>query len=318
MLEIKGTGADREMENGRLNVLLRQKSADSRLGIFVLAGDKSAGPLVSMASTPPQKEPPSLIPAHGHGCDNWRITLGGRLRMGRREYHPGEFRFQRGGQPYGSDDSAAWGPDGGQSFLVMADWRGFPVDFVKKDADPDREFLSRIEAFEEMLGRSAPDVYPGHVGLASSLGAPAKGGQIEGSFAQTDRWNSTSDGVRTAVSLLGDHGVGPVVLLIDASPQRMALPAMTLNSELILVVVAGTGSAGAVSLREAQVSIIESGVACPAIDSGSDGLHLAVLIADRRALTSALSAGQIEGGWTTAVSPIFGDLMASLEAPALQ
>ena len=106
----------------------------------IMLGDEIAGPYLAVVAIPPRTEPLPLFPAHGHGTDTWRITLRGEMNMGARKYLPGEFRYQAGNKPYGSDD-LAWGPDWGHSIVMMADRRGSPS--FPPDRDPESSRRSR-------------------------------------------------------------------------------------------------------------------------------------------------------------------------------
>jgi hypothetical protein len=166
-------------------------------------------------------------PAHGHDCDSWRVAINGTLSMGSRRYGPGEFRFQEGGKPYGADDYA-WGPDGGQSVVMMSDRRGPTGRPVNPKYVPYMHETGR--GFYAWLGIDVPDVYPGAPGVVSSLGRPDKGGAIEGSFARTADWPEVAEGVRGFATLLGDHESGPVVLTLAAESGAEILPSATFHT----------------------------------------------------------------------------------------
>src|SRR5262249_10104192 len=145
----------------------------------------------------------------------------GTLSMGSRRYGPGEFRFQEGGKPYGADDYA-WGPQGGQSVVMIADRRGTtlrPVnpDHIEKARERGRKFF-------QWLGIDVPEVYPGSPGVVSSLGKADKGGAIEGSFHDANSWANLAPGLRGFISLVGDHESGPIVLTLAGEPGTPMLP----------------------------------------------------------------------------------------------
>lgn len=267
---------------------------------FLLAGDPEVGPLGTFFANPPRTEAPPLSPAHGHATDTWRITIQGVMTMGRARYGRGDFRFQEGGKPYGRDDGA-WGPNGSFAFVLAADWRGVPMRTVNpadQPGDGGRSFLKGL------LDLDCPERYPGRPAVATSVGVPGRGGGLEGSFDDAHLWTPVADGVRLAVGLAGDPDRGPVLLLVRAESRAMAFPATCLDTETMHLVVTGSGHAGSTPIASGHVRVVEAGAQSPAVVAGEAGLADAVLVADRRALRSALESSVIEAHWAATIAEV--------------
>lgn len=257
----------------------------------LLLGDSKAGPLVALAYMPPMDEPLKRGTAHGHESDNWRITLLGESHMGPSTYGPGQFRFQTGGQPYGADDYAA-GPEGGYHLVMFGDRRGFPIQPVKQEL---REVIGKQnEAAAAALGIEVPDPYPADErGLVTNLAEPDKAGKVESSFADAADWPELAPGVRAAAGLFGHREVGPLLLLLQCGPGTTALPAASHGTEVLFMVVAGSGRIGDVDYALGDLRLHDAGAPLPEVVAGPDGLSLYALFADRRGAAGEPLAGVV-------------------------
>jgi hypothetical protein len=269
-----------------------------------LVGDDTSGPFLALAAVEPRTEPMPRTPAHGHDCDSWRIAINGTLSMGSRRYGPGEFRFQEGGKPYGADDYA-WGPDGGQSVVMMSDRRGPSGRPVNPKYDPYMRETGR--GFYAWLGIDVPDVYPGAPGVVSSLGQPDKGGALEGSFARSAEWPLLAPGVRGFVALAGDHEAGPVILTLAGESAADVLPSSVFGTEVVLLVIRGSAQVGTSTLDAAQMRIVESGHTIEPVVAGPAGLGLVAIVGDRR------RASQDSHGWLGGLGSLVDSLRSQLE-----
>lgn len=247
----------------------------------VLFGDADVGPMAILNSIPPTTVPLERGPAHSHDSDNWRTSILGTSSMGNERYGPGEFRLQEGGAPYGGDD-VAWGPDGGYSIVMFADRRGFPARPVKHM--PQVEESMRFWA--EQVGVAVADPYPSSAAIATQLGNTDKAGKIEGSFRDATTWPENMPGTRMATAILGDRTAGPVLLLLQAKPAALAVPACTFETEVLHVVVAGACSMGDDVLERGSLRLQEAGALSDAIVAGPGGLSHAMIIGDRRAVST--------------------------------
>ena len=247
----------------------------------LLCGDESAGPLFVLASLPPMTESGPLSPAHGHDSDTWRITVLGQSRMGRTVYSAGDFRFQRGGQPYG-EDNFAWGPTGGQSAVMVADRRGFPTRPVSQDLAA--QVAPVMQRYADEWGVVLPDPYPERPAVATVLGEPDKAGKVEGTFKDVSAWAAPFAGTRLALGCVGHPVVGPIVVLVRSEPGELAIPACSFDTEVVHLVIEGDCTVGGDLLSQGDLRLITAGNRCQPVVAGPDGLSHVMVISDRRAL----------------------------------
>jgi hypothetical protein len=243
-----------------------------------LFGDDEAGPFAAMHYDPPRFSPMPVTPGHGHGSDSWRISIRGTLRMGARRYGEGAFRFQQGGAIYGADD-VSWGPGGGCSFIMMADRRGGGTRTAY--ARDQAQFDETGKIFSAWLGHDVTGPFDAPQAVATTLG-PARVGRVEGAFG--DPWPQIAEGLRFAAGLAGEPERGPAVLLMQAAAGAVAFPAARLDSDIVHLVLRGAGAQDGDSLTPCQMRMIQAGRDSGAIRAGADGLWLATVIGDRRAV----------------------------------
>lgn len=250
---------------------------------LMLFGDAVDGPFAVLGSTTPTDMDAPRGPAHGHESDSWRISLIGSSPMGNESYGPGEFRWQDGGRPYGADGYAS-GPTGGHHLVMFGDRRGFATQPVKKDLV--EHFQHRDRAVAAQFGIDIPDEYPPEArGVRTSIGRADKAGKVNGSFADAATWHPVSTGVRASWGVMGHEAVGPVVLSARADADAQLLPTMTLRTEVVVMVVAGTLEIGGCTYGPGELRITAAGAPTPAIVAGTGGADVCVIVADRSALT---------------------------------
>jgi hypothetical protein len=277
----------------------------------IIMGDETAGPYLAVVAIPPRMDPLPLFPAHGHGTDTWRITLRGEMNMGARKYLPGEFRYQAGNKPYGSDD-LAWGPDWGFSIVMMADRRGAPSFPPDRDPEKIREARARTRPLYDWLGFATVEDYSGPQGVATTLPRAPRAPHVEGSFAKTDTWQEVTPGVRVSAGLLGHATAGPVLLHIHAEPGCVAFPASRFDTEVLHIGSVGSGAIGKRDIGEGDLRLSEAGAAGQTLMAGEAGYCGTVVFGDRRGLRSSLPAAFADSGaWSAWMTKTLEELTSA-------
>jgi hypothetical protein len=210
--------------------------------------------------------------------------------------------------PYASDNFA-WGPDGGYGIIMFADRRGFAIRPVK--AEIAERVTPQQQAAGAFLGIEMRDPCPGAPAIATTMG-PTTQSHLNGGFAASDEWDEIAPGVRMAAGIAGEPACGPVLVFLDCAAGREAVPAHAIGSETIVAPVSGSVSAAGVTLTQGDVRVEESDVEHPALVAGRDGAQLVVILADRRALRSALDEGTLAGTFGAALSTTLTELQSQL------
>jgi hypothetical protein len=96
---------------------------------FWFLGDDPDGPAVFCVSAPPNPEGKETG-AHSHGCDQVRMILEGRFKVGTKWYGPAEMRIQDANRIYGPEVVA---PEGCKYIVVFEKRSGIIPRFVKAD-----------------------------------------------------------------------------------------------------------------------------------------------------------------------------------------
>ena len=277
----------------------------------LMVGDQHCGPFVVLSYVEPTDEMMPLSFAHAHASDNWRISVRGTTNMGRDTYLQGQFRFHDGGVPYASDNFA-WGPDGGYGIIMFADRRGFAIRPVK--AEVAEKVVPGQEAAGALLGIDMQDPCPGAPAIATTMG-PTERAHLDGGFDTSGTWDEIAPGVRMAAGVAGEPEAGPVLVFLDCAPGCEAVPAHVLGTEVIVAPVAGSVDAAGTTLAHGDVRLQEPEAAQPALVAGADGAQLVLIVADRRALASAVDDGSLAGALGTALAAVLPKLLGDL-APA--
>ena len=270
----------------------------------MMVGDDQCGPFVVLSYVEPSDEQMPLSFAHAHPSDNWRISIQGTTNMGKDSYEEGQFRFHDGGVPYPSDNFA-WGPDGGYGMIMFADRRGFAIRPVK--AEIAERVTPEQEAGGAALGIDMRDPCPGAPAIATTMG-PTRRAHLDGGFDASDGWDEIDPGVRMAVGVAGEPSCGPVLIFLDCAPGREAVPVRSIGSETIVALVSGSVEVVGTALTRGNVRLEERDVEHPPVAAGSNGAQLVVIVADRRALRSALEEGTLNGALGRALSTVLPEL----------
>ncbi len=290
--------------------------------ILIGIGDPVAGPLVGLffdaPSTPEQLAgPPDLAPAHSHPCDNFRVVMKGELWVGPDRYHHGEFRLQRSGRPYGRDGDAPH-VEGNWRIIFFADRRGHRVrptnpELRAQSADP-AAIARTMEHFGDVLPVVLDDQDDGVNGLVTTIDkAFSKVGHIDGSFSEADGWEPVGGSGRMAVSLMGVHEVGPVVIVQRTPPGQVATPAATFGSDVFRCVIRGSYRRGGDTVEMGDCALQAGGRPWPAVVAGNDGLDEVIIVGDRRGAVPAMSGPGAGAGWAGTLTSTLGRLEAQLD-----
>ena len=274
----------------------------------MMVGDDQCGPFVVLSYVAPSEEQMPLSFAHAHASDNWRISVRGTTNMGRDTYEQGQFRFHEGGVPYASDNFA-WGPDGGYGIIMFADRRGFAIRPVK--AEIAEKVGPSQEAAGALLGIDMQDPCPGAPAIATTMG-PTTRAHLDGGFDTSHQWDEIAPGIRMAAGVAGEPERGPVLVFVDCAAGCEAVPPRVLGTETIVAPVTGSVDADGTTLAHGDVRLEEAGVEHPALVAGPDGAQLVLIVADRRALGSALDDGALSGALGTALSNVLPTLLGDL------
>ncbi len=277
----------------------------------MMVGDEACGPFVVLSYVEPSEEQMPLSFAHAHASDNWRISVRGTTNMGRDTYEQGQFRFHDGGVPYASDNFA-WGPDAGYGIIMFADRRGFAIRPVK--AEIAEKVVPEQEAAGAFLGIDMQDPCPGAPAIATTLGRTTRA-HMDGGFDTADQWEEIAPGVRFAAGVAGEPDCGPVLVFLDCAPGCEAVASHSLGTEMIIAPVTGAIDIDGKTLAQGDVRLEEADVEHPGMVAGPDGVQLVLIVADRRALDSALRDGAFSGALGAALSRVLPTLLGEL-APA--
>lgn len=276
--------------------------------LAMLVGDEHCGPFVVLSYVEPSNEQMPLSFAHAHASDTWRISVRGTTNMGRDAYEQGQFRFHDGGVPYASDNFA-WGPEGGYGIIVFADRRGFAIRPVQ--AEIAEKVVPEQAAAGAFLGIDLQDPCPGAPAIATTMG-PTTRAHLDGGFDRSETWDEIAPGVRMAAGIAGEPERGPVLVLLDCAAGCEAVPPRLLGTESIVAVVTGSIDAGGTTLAQGDVRLEEAGVEHGGLVAGPDGAQLVVIVADRRALSSALDHGTLAAPLGAALSTVLPELLSAL------
>jgi hypothetical protein len=281
---------DTEPPGDEIEVSFSRPPLSERSGrpMLLAFGDDDIGPLMGLFFDAPSApghldDPPDLTPAHGHAADTFRICMVGELWVGAERYHHGDFRFQESGRPYGADGDAPH-REGNWRLIMFADRRGH------RERPVNPELRARVDARrDDTLTRMAPyvrellaDDDKGIVGMGTNLGARSRMGHIDGSFADTERWDDIGRGAKVAAALLGVLDGGPLVMLVRTPAGEVAAPAGVHASDTFRCVIAGSAHIGERHLRMGDVLVEAAGRPWPAVVAGADGLDECFVVGDRR------------------------------------
>jgi hypothetical protein len=312
---------DLDLTGDELRLSFRRPPLSDRSGDAVLIGmgDPVVGPLLGLffdaPSTPEQLAgPPDLAPSHSHPCDNFRVVMKGELWVGQERYHHGEFRLQRSGRPYGSDGDAPH-VEGNWRIIFFADRRGHRVRPTNAELRAQYASEEAIARTKSLLGELLPVILPddddGVNGLVTTVDKPfSKLGHIDASFSEADTWEPLPDGSRLAVSLMGVHDAGPVVMLQRTPAGAVATPAIMFDSDVFRCVIGGRAESEGERLEMGDTVLRAAGKPWAEVRAGADGLDEVIIIGDRRGAVPAVTGADTT--WADTVAGVMRRLQAEL------
>ena len=171
------------------------------------------------------------------------------------------------------------------------------------------------EAAGALLGIDMQDPCPGAPAIATTMGATERA-HLDGGFDTSDQWDEIAPGVRMAAGIAGEPTSGPVLVFLDCAAGSEAVASHVLGTEVIVAPVAGSVEAAGTTLAQGDVRLEEADVEHPALVAGPDGVQLVLIVADRRALSSALDDGSVPGELGAALSKVLPKLLGDLTSAA--
>jgi hypothetical protein len=258
-------------------------------------GDADAGPSVQLGlCTPTDAEVldwrHAIDPLHHHGSDQFRVISGGDWWFAGSVQKAGEYSFQDAGciyQEHPGKSGASW------TALLMADRRGNDCTLAL-ERDRTTFYFAGNQDFTAATNENSYPHPMGNKGLAAvaTTQGPCVNGYLRGRIDALAE--PGSGGAVTGV--LGDPAVGPVVHVIKAAANEIAVPACTYPTELFLVISAGSVRIGSTEYRGGDMRLQRAGAMLPRVVSGSDGAELTLIVADRRA-EPVIGSGETKAAW---------------------
>lgn len=263
-------------------------------------------------------EPGSNYPdgeAHMHASDNWRIALKGELPVGRKNYGPGEFRFNAGWKAYPSDNGAQ-GPEGGWSAVFFADRRGTVVRPVSTTLTEDQAAVFEGAFLVSDWAEVGGDIIDledtaDESCLLATYGKLSNGGHLNGSFDDRANWCHDDAGRDVAGALMGHASMGPVLLLSHAPSGAIELPDRVVDTDVVRMVVNGSCTVDGRAYQAGDIRLQKAGAASGPTVAGDEGVDEVVIFGDRRVVFATL---QDQGGWSPAARQALEALESQLHA----
>jgi hypothetical protein len=137
---------------------------------------------------------------------------------------------------------------------------------------------------------------------------------LAGGFDTSGQWDEIAPGVRMAAGVAGEPTSGPVLVFLDCAAGCEAISTRVVGTEVIVAPVTGSVDAAGTTLAQGDVRLEEADAEHPALVAGPDGAQLVLIVADRRALSSALDDGTFAGSLGAALSKVLPELLDDLAA----
>jgi len=152
---------------------------------------------------------------------------------------------------------------------------------------------------------------PGAPAIRTTVGE-TRHGHLDSSFDSAKNWVEIAPGTRAAVAILGDPEVGPVLIMLHSDPGAQVVPAHTLGSETLHIVVDGTCQVAGETKRVSDFWAQAAGEQ-PEVITGTAGSSHVLLIGNRQAVTSiSTNPSTNQGTWVDNVREITGELLAQI------
>jgi len=259
-------------------------------------GDPVAGPniqlgLMSAVEGETLDWPHSIDPPHHHGSDQFRVISGGEWILAGKRQTAGEYSFQEAGRIYREHPGAggaAW------MLLVMGDRRGTQSTLaVEKDKETLFDSGELFGVAVEGLPYPHPAGDRGIPAIATTRGA-CRNGYLRGRIAALGL-GETEYGSLSGV--FGDAAAGPIVHILSVSADRIAIPACSVATEMLLLVVSGSCRIGAGRYAAGEMRVQRANAMLDDVVAESDGVEIVLLVADRRAQLVARDGADRLPGW---------------------
>lgn len=293
---------------------------DGRALVFGMA-DPVSGPFVMLLydapSTPEQLAgPPDLSPPHFHPSDNMRVVLKGELIVGKDRYFHGDFRLQRTGRPYGRDGDAPH-VEGNWRVIVFADRRGHimrPTGRKLQEEFTGPAAMSRIRAsFGDLLPEIIASDDNGVEGLVTNIDKPMKPlGNIDSCYDEAATWAALGNGSSYAISLMGDHEFGPVLIMQRTPAGAVATPGLTFDTDTFRCVISGSHERSGEPVQMGDSRFQAAGLPWEQVVAGPDGLDELIVVGDRRGAAARMH-GVDEASWVATIENTIGTLKEQLQ-----
>jgi hypothetical protein len=115
-----------------------------------------------------------------------------------------------------------------------------------------------------------------------------------------------------AVSLLGAHDVGPVVIVQRTPPAAIATPAFTIGSDLFRCVIRGSSRRHGRQISMGDARFQAGGASWDEVVAGPDGLDEVIVVGDRR---GRIEVDGLDGsGWADTITSTQAELVSRLAA----
>lgn len=257
-------------------------------------GDAEKGPVIQLGLMTAVADevldwPHSIDPPHFHGSDQFRLVVGGAWELAGKLQQRGGYSLQESGRIYREHpgpEGAAW------LMLVIGDRRGAKAEIIRSD-----DLDSLIDIDNEYFQPSNED---GHYHPAGPKGIAAIR-STDGDCVNGYLRKAVSDLASNSASshLLGDEQAGPLTQILNYSADTEVLPASQCATERLLVISQGSCTIGERCYQAGDLRLQQADTLMPAIVSGSEGVHMAMVVADRRAAVTLAEPGDAAPKWLT-------------------
>lgn len=214
-------------------------------------------------------------PVHYHGTDQFRVVPGGDWVLAGHPLSQGSYSFQEAGWTYQEHPAhgEAW------TILVLGDRRG-SLATLKRKSD-ENGLIETVYGQPVYTGGDYPHpAGPKGIAAVSTTQGPCERGYI---FGRIEDLKSLKPAAPALTGLLGDETTGPVIHVLKAESQSVAIPSCTYETELFLAVTKGASRIGEVDYQRGDLRLQKAGTTLPEVTAGADGFEGILVVADRRA-----------------------------------
>ena len=256
-------------------------------------GDEVKGPVVQLGLISPVADEKldwrhSIDPPHFHGSDQFRFIIRGEWILAGKKQVAGAYSLQESGQVYRehpTPDCAAW------VMLVIGDRRGAKPEIIQTTdvetlIDIDNEYFKPSNDDEPL---HHPAGVKGITAIHSTDGVCSRGYLRKNAAELSLNTGSTH--------LFGDQQAGPVAYVLNYAPNSVVLAKSCYATERFLTVSTGSCDINGVQYQAGDIRIQNAGHEMGAVMSGSEGVTMAMVVADRRASVVFDQSKSKSPGW---------------------